>query len=68
MHGRMEVRLNGEPRQLPEGATLVDLLGEPAPGVACAVNGEVVPRDQWRHYRLREGDRVEFVRAVQGGA
>lgn len=68
MTGRaVQVRLNGQPREVPEGATLVDLLGEPAPGVAAAVNGQVIPRDRWRSYVLRDGDQVEFVRAVQGG-
>jgi sulfur carrier protein len=63
----LRVRLNGEPRQVPEGTTLLDLLGEPTPGVAAAVNGEVVPKERWQSYALRDGDRVEFVRAVQGG-
>ncbi|MDQ7799893.1 MAG: sulfur carrier protein ThiS [Armatimonadota bacterium] len=63
----VQVWLNGQPRQVPEGSTLADLLGEPVPGVAAAVNGEVVPRQRWRVHRLQEGDRVEFVQAVQGG-
>ncbi len=65
-HG-VEVWLNGEPCRVAEGATLRDLLGEPVPGVAAAVNGQVVPAGQWGSYRLRAGDRVEFGRAVQGG-
>ncbi|MDR5675501.1 MAG: sulfur carrier protein ThiS [Armatimonadota bacterium] len=63
----VQVWLNGQPRHVPEGSTLADLLGEPVPGVAAAVNGEVVPRQRWRVHRLQEGDRVEFVQAVQGG-
>ncbi len=63
----VQVWLNGQPRQVPEESTLADLLGEPVPGVAAAVNGEVMPRQKWRVYRLRDGDRVEFVQAVQGG-
>ncbi len=63
----VDIWLNGQPRRVPEGTTLRDLLGEPAPGVAAAVNGQVVPARQWHHHRLQPGDRVEFVRAVQGG-
>ena len=36
-------------------------------GVAVAVDGEVVPRGEWRRTRLREGQQVEVLRAVQGG-
>ena len=36
-------------------------------GVAVAVQGEVVPRSEWSHRTLSVGDRVEVVRAVQGG-
>jgi sulfur carrier protein len=65
--GVLRVRLNGQPREVPEGATLADLVGDPAPGLAAAVNGQVVPKQQWAHFRLQDGDQVEFVRAVQGG-
>lgn len=36
-------------------------------GVAVAVNGEVVPRGAWAGTRVRDGDVVEIVTAVQGG-
>jgi sulfur carrier protein len=36
-------------------------------GVAVAVNDEVVPRSQWATHVLRGGDRVELIRATQGG-
>jgi len=32
-----------------------------------AVNEGVVPRDAWGERELQEGDRVEIIRAVQGG-
>jgi sulfur carrier protein len=35
--------------------------------IAVAINGEVVPRSDWDHPLLRDGDRVELVGAVQGG-
>lgn len=63
----VRVRLNGDLRELPAGSTLADLLGEPRPGFAAAVNGEVVPRGEWARRALADGDSVEFVRAMQGG-
>ena len=68
----MRVIVNGEQRELPDGATvarLVKLLSD-APegrGVAVAVGGEVVPRGRWDATELSEGAAVEVVSAVQGG-
>jgi sulfur carrier protein len=64
------VRLNGEPRELPEGTTMAEAVAELTPlntGVAAAVNGDVVPRGSWAATLLRDGDQVEVVTAVQGG-
>jgi sulfur carrier protein len=64
------VTLNGEPHELPEGATVetaVRELGEPDRGVAVAVDGEVVPRGDWASTRVLDGQQVEVLRAVQGG-
>ena len=68
----MNVVLNGERRDLDEGATVraaVTAAGAPSEGrgVAVALDGEVVPRARWDEVALREGARVEVVRAVQGG-
>jgi sulfur carrier protein len=66
----VQVKLNGEPRELPGGATLAEAVAEVtdlAGGVAAAVNGDVVPRGSWTATPLREGDQVEVVTAVQGG-
>jgi sulfur carrier protein len=68
----MNVVLNGESRQLDEGATVreaVTATGAPSEGrgVAVALDGEVVPRRRWDDVPLQEGQRVEVVQAVQGG-
>jgi len=66
----VQVKLNGEPRQLPDGSTVAQAVAEltAAPGgVAAAVNGDVVPRGTWAATALRDGDQVEVVTAVQGG-
>jgi sulfur carrier protein len=66
----VQVKLNGEPRDLPGGSTVTQAVAEltAAPsGVAAAVNGEVVPRGAWAATPLRDGDQIEVVTAVQGG-
>lgn len=37
------------------------------PGIAVAVNGDIVPRSEWADRPLRDGDEVEVVSAAQGG-
>lgn len=68
----VRVTVNGERRELPDGATvaaLVELLaaGSRGRGVAVAVGGEVVPRGSWGATALSDGAAVEVVSAVQGG-
>jgi sulfur carrier protein len=66
----VHVTVNGEPREIAAGTSVGDLVAAVtglASGVAAAVNGEVVPRRTWPGVRLRDGDRVEVVTAVQGG-
>ncbi len=65
------INVNGESEKL-EAATLEALLAEKAVdtaqrGIAVALNGAVVPRAVWAATPLRPGDRVEIVRARQGG-
>jgi sulfur carrier protein len=66
----VQVKLNGEPSELPAGSTVVQAvaaLTAASSGVAAAVNGDVVPRGSWAATLLRDGDQVEVVTAVQGG-
>jgi sulfur carrier protein len=68
----LQVLLNGEPRELPEGSTVADVVaslpGVPdGRGMAVAMDGVVVPRTAWGRTELSDGARVEIVVAVQGG-
>lgn len=66
----MRVKVNGEPQEVPEGATvraLVLRLGANPEAVAVALNGEVVPRGRQDSTPLAPEDRVEIIRAVGGG-
>lgn len=64
------VTRNGQPAELADGTDLVaavaDLVGD-GRGTAVVVNGEVVPRSEWPTTVLADGDRVEVLRAAQGG-
>jgi sulfur carrier protein len=66
------VMLNGERRELDERATIevaVRAAGAPdGRGVAVALDGEVVPRGEWATTEIRDGQEIEVLRAVQGGA
>jgi thiazole synthase len=69
----MNVELNGEVVALPDGASVaaaIEASGAAAGqrGVAVAVEGEVVPRSEWDETRLGEGQKVEVLAAIQGGA
>jgi sulfur carrier protein len=75
----MHVIVNGQRRELPPEATVLNVVelladdgGRSRPtagrGVAVAVDGEVVPRDDWSSTGLGEGARVEVLAAIQGGA
>jgi sulfur carrier protein len=66
----MEIRVNGEPRQLPEGTTvarLVELAGPAAGPCAVALNLDFVPRAAYAQTVLHAGDQVEIVTPRQGG-
>jgi sulfur carrier protein len=67
------VVINGAKRELPDGATVESaVLAAGAPedgrGVAVALDGEVVPRGEWPTTAVHEGQQVEVLHAVQGGA
>ena len=66
----MKATVNGEARELPEGATvgtLLELVGVQRTGVAVACNERVVSRALYDSAIIADGDRVEIIRAVAGG-
>lgn len=67
------VVVNGRPTTLDAGATVASVVAlaghDPdGRGVAVAVDGDVVPRAEWRSRTVGAGARVEVLRAVGGGA
>jgi sulfur carrier protein len=66
----MTITVNGQPWNLPDGATLADVLerfGVPSCGVAVALDGAVVPRVFWPGTSLHQDARIDVLTAVQGG-
>jgi sulfur carrier protein len=64
--------LNGQASDVPAGelvSAVIRRLGldVDAPGVAVAVDGEVVPRAAWESFALPDDARVEVLTAMQGG-
>jgi sulfur carrier protein len=66
----MQVRLNGELRELPDGLTVTSLLahlGVKAQRVAVEVNDTVVTKDRYEGQKIGPGDSIEIVAFVGGG-
>jgi sulfur carrier protein len=66
----MQVRINGELREIPEGLTVEALLGHlgvKGQRVAVEVNESVVTRDRHGSHRIAAGDAIEIVAFVGGG-
>ena len=66
----MKLQVNGEERELPEGATiavLIESLGLRPEVVAVEVERVLVSRTEHATRQLAEGERVEVVTLVGGG-
>jgi sulfur carrier protein len=66
----MRMSINGEERDVADGATIATLLAEldlRRDGIAVALNDDVVPRTEHAVHTLHDGDRIEIIVAVAGG-
>lgn len=66
----MHIIVNGESRTASEGCTLTDLIAELGLAdtrIAVECNQDIVSRSLYEATRLREGDRLEIVKAIGGG-
>lgn len=73
----MQLTVNGKPREIDvaeSGADVMSLVALLAALdvnpriVAVAINGDVIPKGEFAAARVREGDAIEIVRMVGGGA
>ncbi|MEZ4653383.1 MAG: sulfur carrier protein ThiS [Candidatus Eisenbacteria bacterium] len=68
----MNIRINGENREIPHVETLAELLATlgidtGSTGLAVARNADVIARSRLAETPVEDGDRIEIVHAVQGG-
>ena len=66
----IELLVNGKHHTVPANHTLLQLLETlnlPTLGVAVAVNSDIVLASNYDETKLREGDKIEIIRAVGGG-
>ena len=66
----MTLVINGDEKHLDAKtlAELIETLGMKADRVAIELNREIVSRPQWESTPLKDGDRLEIVHFVGGGA
>ena len=67
----MKITINGEERDFASLSTLsglVEQLGMKPDRIAVELNRELIPRERWAETQLSEGDRLEIVHFVGGGA
>jgi sulfur carrier protein len=70
MSSMIQIVVNGESREVPQGAGISVLLlqlGLPNDRVAIERNLEILPRSQWAATTVQQGDRYEIVHLVGGG-
>ncbi|HEV2221948.1 MAG TPA: sulfur carrier protein ThiS [Candidatus Acidoferrales bacterium] len=66
----IQVVINGEPREIPDGlniAALLAHLGITAERVAIERNRDILPRANWQVTLVQPGDSYEIVHFVGGG-
>lgn len=66
----MEIVLNGEKREIENGATLLAVIereGVLEKVMAAAVNMQIVKKEDWETRSLEDGDKVELLQFVGGG-
>ncbi|MFA6144771.1 MAG: sulfur carrier protein ThiS [Sulfurimonas sp.] len=66
----MNVKVNGEIREMDEGSTLhnlIAILGLEERVMAAALNMQIVKQDAWDDALLNDGDTIELLDFVGGG-
>ena len=71
MADAMQIQVNGQPRDCRSGSTVGDLLREldiKTERVAVELNLEILDRKDFESQSLKQGDRVEILSFIGGGA
>jgi sulfur carrier protein len=67
----MNISLNNKTIQIESGITLQGLidmqLGEKQKGVAAAIDGAVIPKQEWKSTSVKDNQSILIIKATQGG-
>ncbi len=67
----MTIYINDDVKEIAEEFTLQSLIDtseiKRKKGIAVAVDNQVIPRNQWEHFYLKEQSNVVIITATQGG-
>ena len=66
----MQIHFNDEPMPCAEGLSVTALLThleQLKPGVALALNQQILPRERWEHQQVNEGDQILLFQVIAGG-
>ena len=67
----MEVIINGKATEIHQSMSIVDYLTsigfDKKVSIAVAINGEIIPKEEYSETQLKNGDSMEVVRAIGGG-
>ena len=70
MNSNIKIKVNGEPREIPDGLTvaaLLEHLGMADGRVAIERNLDILPRARWSDTQVQSNDSFEIVHFVGGG-
>ena len=66
----MQILFNDAAMELEDTLTVAALLthlDQLKPGVALALNQQILPREQWDLHRLQDGDQILLFQVIAGG-
>lgn len=69
----MKIKLNDKELEISHSITLEELLlkeinlSPDKKGVAVAVNDNIIPKNDWKNYPIKENDEILIIIAAQGG-
>lgn len=66
----MQIQFNDESMQCAEGlsvSALLTQLKQLKPGVALALNQQILPRERWEHHIVQDGDQILLFQVIAGG-
>lgn len=68
----MNIRVNGEVKEIKDGVTVTEILSienvEMPDMVTVQLNGEFLERDTFKALTLKDGDEIDFLYFMGGGA